>query len=124
EHRRSVVDDRPIDDGGLLVGEQPHDGTGEHRLAAAALAHHAERLARGEVERYVLNRVQRTHGRREPDVQTANLEKDLRLSGHRALPFVSNRSRHRSPMTVNARTVKNITIPGISATWGCRASSF
>src|SRR5262245_41324946 len=46
----AVVEDLTLDDAAGRLGDQPHDAERRHALAAARLAHHAERLAGLDVE--------------------------------------------------------------------------
>src|SRR5207249_7897463 len=46
----AVVEDLAFDDAAGRLGDQPHDAEGGHALAAARLAHHAQRLAGLDVE--------------------------------------------------------------------------
>ena len=72
--------------------EQADDGSAGQRLAGARFAHHAQHLARRDVEGDVVDREQGAAARRELDAEVADFEKRLvvRCGGHRACPIAAS----------------------------------
>ena len=94
-------------------GQQVHDRQRGHRLAAAGLAHDAERLALVDVQRHAVHRVH--HAVLELDARCAGPRSAVapsRSPSYRRCSRVSNASRSASPMKLNAMQVRMIATPG------------
>src|SRR5690348_10532143 len=97
--------------------EQPDDGVTGQRLARARLAHHAQHLASGNLERHIIDRQQGATPRWKFDTQAPHLEKrrvvrDSSSRGSHQRSFGLRASRSQSPSRLTARTNAASVIPG------------
>ena len=101
--------------------EDPHRRQRRDALPAARLADEPERLARADVERDAVHRVDEAAARPEADAQVVDREQ-RRLAHVRPRSFGSIASRMASPMRLNPITAITIAMPGKTARNGavCR----
>src|SRR5471032_126242 len=93
--------------------EQADDGVAGQRLARARLAHHAQHLARRDVERYVVDGHQRAAPRREFDAKVLHLEqRRVVRGGNHQRSFGLRASRSQSPSRLTASTRAASVTPG------------
>ena len=91
--------------------EDPHRRERGDALPAARLADEAERLARPDVERDAVDRVDEAALRLEADAEVLDLE-ERRLAHDRPRSFGSSASRRPSPMRLKPITAITMQIPG------------
>src|SRR6185437_5696693 len=82
EHLAAAEGDPAVDDGARR--QQPRDGPRGHRLARAGLAHQADRLARPDLQRHVVDHRPQHAVDRELDVQARDVEQRVGRGGHSA----------------------------------------
>src|SRR3954471_17523586 len=105
-----------------LVGQQPHDGVGHHRLAGTGFADHAEDLVGSDFQRHVPQRMRPVCVTRQADAQAIERE-DSVVPAHRLLSLGFSASLRPWPTSDTASTVMRMATPGIAETYHCTRST-
>ena len=91
------------------LGQQAHDGEGDHRLARARFAHQADDLAGIDREAHFLDRMDAVGADRQGNAQIADFEDGLFGFGHQYAPLASSRPEReaRSGGTFSSRLLRH-----------------